>query len=241
MIHGFQHCAGIIGFVVLPSIVCAQMPGTGRVQIKSISSYSGSRALTKPTAIVVYNFAATEDEVQLNKSALNRVRMRMRRTQNDDKTKLAHKVVDNFSNSLIKDLEKTGLPVSKGAVGELPPDNSLAVQGDFLLIDEGNRARRMAIGLGAGASKVEAHVECYLRQPAENTMLTEFTATSQSSRKPGAAETMGAGAAPDVAAAAGGLTEMKQGAEGDAGRLAKAIAKEITNTLKAERWTQESK
>ena len=120
------------------------------------------------------------------------------------------------------------------------PDNSLAVQGDFLLIDDGNRARRMAIGLGAGASKVEAHVECYLKQPAENVLLTEFKAISQSSRKPGAAETMGAGAAPEAAAAVSGATELKQGAEGDAGRMAKAIAKEVTKTLKSQGWIEES-
>ena len=99
----------------------------------------------------------------------------------------------------------------------------------------------MAIGLGAGSSEVEAHVECYLKQPAANTMITKFKATSQSSRKPGAAETMGAGAAPEVAANAGSVTEMKQGADGDADRMAKAIAKEITKSLKNQGWIAESK
>lgn len=236
-----QRYALIIGSLVLPCLAAAQMLGSGRVQIKSISSYSGSATLTKPTSIIVYSFAATEEEVKLNSAALNRVRTRASGNQDDDKTKLAHKVVDDFSEALIKALQKTGLPVSKGVTGELPPDHSLAVQGDFSLIDEGNHPRRMAIGLGAGSSKVEAHVECCVKQPSENTMLTEFTATSQSSRKPGAAETMGAGAAPEVAAAAGDVTEMKQGVEGDADRMAKAIAKEITKTLKVQGWIEESK
>ncbi len=233
--------AAIGSLLTLPFLALAQTPGTGRVQIKTIQSYSGTTALSKPTAIVVYSFAATPEEVELNKSALNRVRMRVRGSQDDEKTQTAHKIVDAFSESLIKNLQKTGLPVSRGVARELPPDNTLAVQGDFLTIDEGNRAKRMAVGLGAGASKVVARVECYLKQPAENAMVTEFQATSQSSRKPGAAETMGAGAAPEVAAAAGGVTEMKQGAEGDADRMAKAIAKEITKKMKAQGWTEESK
>jgi hypothetical protein len=99
----------------------------------------------------------------------------------------------------------------------------------------------MAIGLGAGASTVQAHVECYLNKPGGNALLTEFNATSQSSRKPGAAETMGAGAAPEVAATASGATEMKQGAEGDANRMAKGIAKEITKTMKSQGWIEEPK
>ncbi len=240
MIYRRQHFALLVSCLVVACIGSAQVPGTGRVEIKPVRSYSGSEALSKPTAIVVYSFAANDDEVQLNQGRLNRVRMRVSGAQDDEKAKLAHKIVDGFSDSLIKDLQKTGLPVSKGVAGEPAPDNSLAVQGDFLVMDEGNRAKRMAIGLGAGASSVETHVECYLKKPAENVMLTEFTATSQSSRKPGAAETMGAGAAPEVAATAGGITEMKQGAEGDANRMAKAIAKEITKTLKAHGWTEES-
>lgn len=221
-------------------LLSAQVPGTGRVQIKSVQSYSGTPPLTKPSSIVVYNFAATPEEVKLNSAVLHRVRMKASGTEGDEKTKLAHKIVDDFTESLVKNLEKTGLPVSRGVAGELAPDNSLAVQGDFLAIDEGNRTRRMAIGLGAGASKVVAHVECYLKQPDKNVMLSEFKATSKSSRKPGAAETMGAGAAPEAAAAVGGVTELKQGAEGDTDRMSKAVAKEITKTLTAQGWIKDS-
>lgn len=219
----------------------AQVPGAGRVHIQSIQSYSRTPPLTRPTAVVVYNFATTPEEVKLNSAALNRVRMRVSGAADDDKTKLAKKIADGFAEALVKDLQKAGLPVSRGIAGELPPEGSLVVQGDFLQIDEGNRARRMAIGLGAGSSKVVAHVECYLRQPAQNTMVTEFKATSESSRKPGAAETMGAGAAPEAAAAVSGATEMKQGAEGDTDRMAKTVAKQIAKTLAAQGWIEESK
>ena len=195
----------------------------------------------KPTAIVVYNFAVTPEEVKLNSAALHRIRVKASGSEGDEKTKLAQKVVEDFSESLIKDLQKTGLPVSRAAVGEVAPDNSLAVQGDFQTIDEGNRTRRMAIGLGAGASKVEAHVECYIKQAAKNVMVTEFTAIAKSSRKPGAAETMGAGAAPEAAAAVGGVTELKQGAEGDTNRMAKAVAKEINKILTSQGWVEGSK
>jgi hypothetical protein len=45
---------GAIGALMLPYLVSAQMPGTGRVHIKSIRSYSGVSPLPKPTEIVVY-------------------------------------------------------------------------------------------------------------------------------------------------------------------------------------------
>jgi hypothetical protein len=234
----------IFGLAIACLGVClcgAQAPGTGRVHVQPIQSYSGNPPLARPTAIVVYNFATTPEEVTLNSAALNRARMRVSGQADDEKAKLAKKIADEFSESLVKDLQKTGLAVSRGLAGDLPPEGSLAVQGDFLQIDEGNRARRMAIGLGAGSSKVAAHVECYLRQHAENTMVAEFKATSESSRKPGAAETMGAGAAPEAAAAVSGATELKQGAEGDTDRMAKAVSKQITKALAAQGWTEESR
>ncbi len=241
MTSRFHRYAIIAGAVLLPFAAGAQTPGTGHVDIKPVRSYSGNPPLTKPTSIVVYDFAATPQEVELNKAALNRVRTRMSGTQDDQKTQLAHKIVDGFSDSLIKDLQKTGVPVSKGVTGQPAPDHSLVVQGDFLLIDEGNRARRMAVGLGAGASKVVANVECYFKEPAQNVVVTSFQATSRSSLKPGAAETMGAGAAPEAAAAVSGATEMKQGAEGDANRMAKAIAKQITKAMTSQGWIQGAK
>ncbi len=235
----YKHCRNLaiaIGFVLLPCLIWAQVPGTGRVHIKPEQSYSGTPPLTKPASIVVYDFAVTPEDVKLNKSALNRVRMRMSGNQQDEQTKLAHKVADDFSTSLIKDLQKTGFTVVKGTTGEPLPENSLAIQGEFLQVDEGNRTRRMAIGLGAGASKVAANVECYLQQGSGHTLVSQFQATSESSRKPGAAETMGAGAAPEIAAGVGGATEMKQNAEGDTGRMAKAIAKQITKNLTEQGW-----
>ncbi len=223
------------------ALASAQVPGSGRVHVQPIRSYSGTPPLSKPGAIVVYNFATTPEEVKLNSAALHRVRMRVSGTADDEKTQLAKKIADDFAGSLVKDLQKTGLPVSRGIAGEPPPPGSLAVQGDFLQIDEGNRARRMAIGLGAGSSKVVAHVECYLTQPTQNIMVSEFKVTSESSRKPGAAETMGAGAAPEAAAAVSGATEMKQGAEGDTNRMAKTVAKQITKVAAAQGWVDQPK
>jgi len=77
--------------------------------------------------------------------------------------------------------------------------------------------------------------------PGENILITEFQASSESSRRPGAAETMGSGAAPEVAAATSGVTERKQNVEGDASRMAKAVSKEITKTPTAQGWIRESK
>jgi hypothetical protein len=207
----------------------------GRIDIKAVESYSG-KPLQKPASIVVYNMAADPNGVELNKSRLNRMRMRVSGNADEQKTKVAQNVVDKFSDTLVKELQKTGIPVSRGVTGDEPPEGALAVQGDVLLIDEGNKAKRMAVGLGAGASTVKLNIECFLKEPSKNVVVSKFEATSKSSRKPGAAETMGAGAAPEVAATVGGVTEMNQNAEGDTERMAKAVAKQIKKSMMAQGW-----
>jgi phenylpyruvate tautomerase PptA (4-oxalocrotonate tautomerase family) len=236
MKHLSSITSSILCCLALAWTASGQTPGTGHVSIKTVRSYTGQPPLTKPSSIAVYDFAATPQEVELNKAILQRVKTTVARSSDDEKTQIAHKVVDKFAAALAKDLESTGIPVKRMSAGEAPPESSLIVQGDFLLIDEGNRTRRLAIGLGSGASKVVANVDCYVSQPERNVILTAFQASSRSSLKPGAAETMGAGAAPDVAAAASGATEMKQNAEGDAGRMAKAIANHIKKTVDTQGW-----
>lgn len=231
----FLLSATICSALTLTGIVCAQTPGTGRVHIKAVETYSG-KTLQKPTSIVVYDMAVNPDEVQLNKSRLNRMRLRARGNTDEEKNKTAQTVVDRFSNTLVEELEKTGIPVSRASAGGEPPDGTFAIQGDVLTIDEGNRARRMAVGLGAGASTVQVDVECFLKEPVQNVTVIKFEAVSKSSRKPGAAETMGAGAAPEFAGAVGGVTEVNQSAEGDAERMAKAVAKQIKKAMSAQGW-----
>jgi hypothetical protein len=65
----YYQCSLITAEVSLSYAAWTQTPGTGHVQVKVIRSYSGASLLSKPTAIVVYNFAATPEEVELNKSA----------------------------------------------------------------------------------------------------------------------------------------------------------------------------
>jgi hypothetical protein len=227
--------------LTVPALLSAQMKGTGRVQIESISTYSGAEKLPKPSRIVVYDFATSDEDTKLNSSTLSRVRTGVRRDGGAEREELGEKVKNDLAEALVKNLAKTGIPTSRAIGEETEPAGALIVRGEFLLIDEGNRARRMGIGLGAGASKVKAHVKCSLQASGRETVLSEFEAKSESSRKPGAAETMGAGAAPEVAAAASGVTELNQGAEGDAGRMAKAISKQISKSLKENGWIEESK
>ena len=77
--------------------------------------------------------------------------------------------------------------------------SDLVIDGQFLTVNEGNPLQRLVVGFGNGASTVDSQVQVY--QGEEARKLLDFTTQSYSGNMPGAATSMGVGAA-----AAGGVT-----------------------------------
>ena len=101
----------------------------------------------------------------------------------------------------------------------------------------------MIIGLGAGSSEVRTLVQVYATTSDGRRLVEDFYTTVKSSRKPGMAETMGAGAAAgrvaESAAVSVGVTALtahSQTVEGDAEAAAKAIAKELSKFFVQQGW-----
>lgn len=84
-------------------------------------------------------------------------------------------------------------------------ENVLIVDGQFVKIDEGNRLRRMVIGLGMGQSALDTQVQLYQMVNGSAQQLTNFSTHADSGEMPGAALTAPAGAAAGGAAAAASL------------------------------------
>jgi hypothetical protein len=100
------------------------------------------------------------------------------------------------------------------------------------------------IGLGAGKSEIQARADVYYSTGAgEPRLLQSFAADAQSSRKPGAAETMGVGAATGRAAESaavgvgvGAGAAMSGDVEADSERMAKAMAEQLAAFFAQQGW-----
>ena len=68
------------------------------------------------------------------------------------------------------------------------------VKGQFVSIDQGNRTERVAVGLGAGRSDVQANVQVYELTPQGLQEVDTLRGDAKSGYKPGMAEMMGVGA-----------------------------------------------
>ena len=158
-----------------------------------------------PTQIVVYPFATNPDEVALNSSIFQREYRDISGANVDEQqTQIASLTAQNVCLEVVNSLAKKGYNALCQKRG-IPPDsgNVLVVDGEFTDINEGNRLRRMVIGLGAGASVLDTNV--YVYQPAPSGgqhQVLNFNTHADSGEMPGVAVTGPAGAAAGGAAAA---------------------------------------
>ncbi len=155
-------------------------------------------------------------------------------------------MIDALGNGLVADIEKMGLPAKRvPADAQIPAGTTVAlVDGNVLSIDEGNRTKRVVVGFGAGASKVEASVGlAYLSLQAAPQQLARFHASGNSGYAPGMLATGGAGAAAGLAttAAVSGGTQVIRESNGatvnaDAEGISEKIAAQLREIFVKQGW-----
>jgi hypothetical protein len=221
----------------------ATLSGCAPSNVAPVQPYQGAQ-LPRPEIVVVTDFVASPDTVKVDSGIGARLRNRLSGTsQSKQQTEDDRKVTAKITQVLVAEINKLGLP----ALAENDPaawrgPGKLIIGGEILSIDEGNRTRRNLIGLGAGKSEIQARADLYYSAGAgEPRFIESLAADAQSSRKPGAAETMGAGAATGrvlESSAVGVATgvAVSDDVEGDGDRMAKAIAKQLATFFVQQGW-----
>ncbi len=207
-----------------------------------ITQQTDAVGLPRPSAVYVYDFAVVPSDVQLDRGGpLQRLAGALTGSDADPDAQavaLGRTVADTLAADLVEKIRAMGLPAERIVRPDTPPEGAIAVNGQFVSVDEGNRLRRMAIGFRQGQSSVTAQVQLYRvtgRRAAAQ--LLDFTAVGTSPPAPGAVVTMGAGAAVQVGAAASGVKELTTSVQSDAGRLAGAIATQLQTFFARQGWT----
>jgi hypothetical protein len=163
---------------------------------------NGPASANRPSTIYVYDFAVTSAEVTLNQGFFQKTYANMS-DQNmvEAQVALADQTAQALSFQLVAELQAMGfyavrLPRGTPAAGS----NVLVVDGQFIDIDQGNKLRRMVIGLGMGQSKLDASVQVYQVVNGASTQIMDFNTHADSGSMPGAAIMGAPGAAVGGAA-----------------------------------------
>jgi hypothetical protein len=158
----------------------------------------------RPSQITIYPFAVDPDDVKLNSGILARAYRSMSgENGNAEQLKIAKDTAHNICVKVAADLTTKGYMATCQNRGIAPSGtNVMVVDGEFTDINEGNKLRRMVVGLGAGASVLDANV--YMNQQTEQGLrqVLNFSTHADSGKMPGAAVMGPAGVAAGGSTAA---------------------------------------
>jgi curli biogenesis system outer membrane secretion channel CsgG len=151
---------------------------------------------TAPTVIEVRDFDFAVNAVTENRSPLHRGIDLVRRSSADQREDvIGQEAAMALSKQTAKKLDKAGLQAVR-----VPRDSDISLQGNFLLVtgrlvevDEGNRFTRVAVGLGAGQSRLATVVRVYRVTNGERAEVLKFTTHADSGKMPGMLASVGAG------------------------------------------------
>lgn len=207
--------------------------------------YERQGPISRPERILVYDFAVAPGEVKLDRGVSAELEQMAKGTpRTEQELQVGRATAAALSDELVKQINEMGL-VAQRVVG-VPANwaNAVLIEGQILSIDEGNRTERVVIGLGAGRSSVRTDVQVYEARGTQLVRIAEFMTDARSGYKPGAAETMGLGAAAgDLAVsaavtAAGTVASETLGvdAQADARRTASDVAKKLKPFFVEQGW-----
>jgi hypothetical protein len=224
-----------LSYSLLQLCIIALLAACSHARVETTQSYFGPPA-ARPEHIFVSYFTITPEQVRLDQG----VGARITRAVGDEplsgqELQAARDTQAALAERLVERLRRYGLP-AEIATNSGGGGDGLLLQGQIASIDQGNRTRRLLVGLGAGKSSISADAQLYaLSVTAPPRFMTAFEGHADSGHAPGAAETMGAGAAAQRVGTSAALTGATHtGAEtrratdtAEATQLADAIALRI--------------
>jgi hypothetical protein len=207
-------------FLFLPLIAVGALLFVSGCSSISVQPKSSAVSSHEPRRIVVAPFTFAD---QLDQVRVDRTGQRLQ----DFKRDLSGKMDE----SLVEELRRFGIPVEQISSAKAPPGTGgWLVQGQFTRVNQGGRALRIVVGMGAGGTKLETRVR--IKDIGSGRTVFGFRTTGGSNINSGIITSYGpltlataGGALFDVVVSAGkGLTD-------DTHRTAKMIADYISQQL----------
>ena len=222
----------------------ALVTGCARTTVKPRFQTTAA-GLARPNNVYVLDFAVSAAQVAEDQNLLSGAVASARgKTGAHRRKDIAEQIVDRLADDMVDGIRKLGLPAKRVPRGPLPP-GCVVVSGRFLKVDEGNQLRRLVIGFGAGQSSLDTQVQLHGMLSGRFQVLQEFTPHADSGAMPGAAVTMGAGAAAQGGATAGmaaanaaatGVKAYRSSVEQAAARTADQAVAELSQFFARQGW-----
>ena len=213
------------------AVLCIMVAACAGADAEFTKTRAVKTKLPYPDRILIYNFAVSPGEVDPGLAAEKKLEQALADTPEDpEKLKTARAVANIVADALAQAMRELGLPAERWSGPAPDIQNGYTLEGQFVTIDEGDRALRMIVGFGVGGSEVQTLVQAYHIKGSRKELLGEAAVTAESSKKPGIAGTLPIGAvvsgiatAAAVSTGMGVVTEINQDVQDGAENTAEAI------------------
>ena len=228
----------------LVGLTAALLSGCASTQVTSQTQYLGF--LTKPQRVLVYDFAVSPEEVDLDSGLAKLDELAKKESRSEQELAIGRQVASAMATNLLKEVQALGIPAIRATKDTPVQTNDLLIKGQFISVDEGNEAERVVIGLGLGRTDVRTLTQVYGFVNGRKSIVDEFDVNAESGRKPGMAETMGVGALTGhliVSAVAStgvavGSEAFLANVDADTKRAAKVISQQLKTFYLDQGWVQ---
>jgi len=217
--------------------LCMLVLATGCASTKVTQQTGGtSERLPKPGQIWVYDFVASAADVPADSLLADEFNVEAS-DQTSEQAALGRELGASIASELVTEIREMEMPATRAGAGTMPTVDDLVIRGYLVSIDPGSAAKRVAVGLGSGASDLRTVVEGFQVTPTGTLRkLGSGTVDSSGGKAPGGL--LGVAAFAATANPAGLIVSSGLKAYGEAsgsakveGR-AKATAQEIAAVLK---------
>ena len=151
-----------ITFVLYCFLTVLMINGCASTTVTSRQSHFENETPARPNRIIVYDFAATPEDV----SAYSVVAGRYERNDiqlTPEQLEKGRELGAEVAKALVVYIQKMGLPAMRAEDRPGPPQiGDMVINGEFVSITWGSRGMRMTIGFGRGRSELTTVVEGYL-------------------------------------------------------------------------------
>jgi hypothetical protein len=225
-----------------------------QTQVKDTSTpvmAEGTATIAAPRRVLVYPLAVDPAVVQLDTSPLiARQRAAAHMSAAVQQTQDAAAVQLAIADTLVAQFQSMGLAAERASTGAATRPGDMLVGGRITAVNEGNRVRRVGVGLGVGKSQVLAEVTvATVLDNGQRLPLKTYTADANSGRAPGMGASLGIGAATSTmleSAVVGSLGEVrmerKRNPVADEGeRLAKRVGYALGQYFVEQGWIAKDK
>jgi hypothetical protein len=196
-----------------------------------------------PDQIWVYDFAATSEDLPVH-SSLDKEYFEKSPPQTKEHIAEGKKLGKEIQTELVAELHKFGISAKHATAETKPQLNDIVIQGYIISFDEGDATKRVAIGMGQGASHLKAVVEGLQMTEAGLRVIGSGSMDSGGNKTPGGAVGLVALAATKNPAGLIVSTGMHaygehtgdSKVEGRAKQMAEEIAEQIQERFKEQGW-----